>query len=165
MTVSDGSKVLHNEYFVLENSSDEGGIDGDTKNFKCGAYEKTFFNGKILSGYLDRQKTLYDPTNTIDDDGLDYGIINHILKHKAYGAFRVTHIDQGLLGIERVFTFSDSTVTNVFHILEELFKAFIVIDNFTGEIKIYEAAIGTVSKGYSRIILNYWRRTREIQQL
>jgi len=148
--------VVHEQYFVIENQDDDGNINGNIKKYKCGAYEKTFFSGKILDGFRDRHKVLYDPNWEIDDgehgDGLHKGILNYMLDYKCYNSWTVKHMDSSLLGIKRVFVFSDSTLINVVRHLEELYKCFIIFDNVNMTIAIYEAKVGALGENKGLII-------------
>ena len=151
LTVFDGDVRVHHEYFVIESPSYSGG-EQDLKSYQCGAFERKYFNFKILEGFRDRQKVLFDPTNTIDSDGLPLGILNYIIDYKCFGAWTVTYIDPRLVGIERVFTFSDSTLTNVINLLEDLYGCIFVFDNVNMTIALHVAEIGALGVNNGLVI-------------
>ena len=152
--VKDGEETISREYFVLESPSEEGNGEQDAKSYSCGALERKYWNFKILEGFKERVKLLYDPSDSIDpSDGLPMGLLNYILK-RSFHAWNVGYWDSRLNDIYRVFTYSDSTVTNIFKSLETLYGCIITFDSYNMLININLAELRALGENRGLVISN-----------
>jgi len=151
LRIKEGDDVIYREYFIIENPQ-LSGSDIDTYTLTCSSYEKNDFNNKILSGVDGLIRKLYDPTGAVDSNGIEYGIVNYILRYKLYNTWSVDYVEPELLALERVLTFSGQTLTSVFESLTESCRCVFVFNNVDKKISIYKARVGMLGENKGLVV-------------
>lgn len=135
----DGSMmVLLNDmqYFILTKPE----IKTDEKTGKIykdilGYSREYEFAQKRLIGYEGASRKIYDYNNGIDENGLEWGFLNHVLKNTSW---RVGYINPNVLAKYRHISFAKATYLQAFQEIQKTFGCLFKYDTINKVIDIYE---------------------------
>lgn len=135
----DGSMmVLLNDmqYFILTKPE----IKTDEKTGKIykdilGYSREYEFAQKRLVGYEGVSRKIYDYNNDIDENGLEWGFFNHVLKNTSW---RLGYINSNVLAKRRHISFAKATYLQAFQEIQKTFGCLFKYDTINKVIDIYE---------------------------
>ena len=93
------------------------------------------FAQKRLVGYEGASRKIYDYNNDIDENGLEWGFLNYILKNTSW---RVGYINSNVLAKHRHISFAKATYLQAFQEIQKTFGCLFKYDTINKVIDIYE---------------------------
>lgn len=147
LNIKENDTIIKQKYFSIINPSTSESDLKVTKSVSCVAYEYQVFNKKLLRGYKDQVKKLYDIEG-------NEGIINLMLS-MLYGTWQVGFIDPIFINKYHTFNFDKSTFTDVFKQLQTDYNCIFIFDNVNNLINIYSPDNIGINTGFVLSNENY----------
>jgi len=122
--------LLYNDedYYIIIDPEDAGENNATKEIKKIVAYRREYeLTKKRVINYSATSRKLYDITDTDDDVGIPYGILNYVEK-KTNWTIDVASIPPVLLGKYRAFDFSDSSIMDLLTAVQSAFECIFTYD-------------------------------------
>ncbi len=132
------------KYFIITNVKKESTESGEEyKSISCFSKEFELVNKNIVDYVADSRK-LYDPLDTKDDNGLEWGIINFIEKLTSW---KVDYVKPSLMDRRRSFNITRQNLIEVFKDIQTTYGCLFQFDTVNKLINIYEVTDLGVDRG------------------
>lgn len=132
------------KYFIITNVKKESTESGEEyKSISCFSKEFELVNKNIVDYVADSRK-LYDPLDTKDDNGLEWGIMNYIEKLTSW---KIDYVKPSLMERRRSFNITRQNLIEVFKDIQTTYGCLFQFDTVNKLINIYEVTDLGVDRG------------------
>lgn len=127
-------KLNQSEFYILSKPKIERRSDGIIFKSIKGYSREYELTQRIMDGYEGSNRMIYDITNTIDEKGIELGILNYIENNTSW---KVGYVNTDISKKRRTVNFNNSNMYKVIKEIQKMFGCIILCDTIKKEINVF----------------------------